>query len=329
MEAQVPDSDLCVVVVNYATPKLVIDCLETLVPQVRELDATVALVDNASPDDSVLQLRRWISAQGAHDCVNLIESQDNGGFAAGNNIGIESCNAKHYLLLNSDTLVRGGALKRLLKAMTSEDHVGLVGPRLLWANGEPVESCFRYHRPVSELIDSAKTGFITRLLARYNVPMSVSDQRMFPEWTSFACVMIRRDVIEEIGELDDGFFMYFEDVDFAFRARQAGWRILHEPSASVVHLHGGSSPVKSRARLRKRLPRYYYESRTRYFYKLYGRAGLLAANTCWTLGWTISLLRSLLQKTYESPACEAQWRDIWINFWTPMAQYTHPQESKR
>jgi GT2 family glycosyltransferase len=308
---------------------MVIDCLETLLPQVRELGATVALVDNASPDDSVPQLRRWNRDHHGHDCVTLIESSDNGGFAAGNNIGIESCDAKSYLLLNSDTLVRGGALKRLIAAMSSEPNVGLVSPRLEWPDGRPQESCFRYHRPVSELISSARTGFVTRLLARYEVPIRVSDERSFPEWTSFACVMIRREVLERIGPLDDGFFMYFEDVEFSFRAREAGWRILHEPTARVVHLRGGSSPVKSRARLRKRLPRYFYESRTRYFYKLYGRIGLLAANAWWTLGWTISLSRSLLQKTYQSPNCEAQWRDIWINFWTPMAPYTHPREGKK
>lgn len=322
-------AELCVVVVNYGTPGMVMNCLETLVPQVRELRAMVALVDNASPDDSVARIQSWISESRASDCVMLIESPENAGFAAGNNIGIESCDAKLYLLLNSDTLVHDGALKRLAAAIQSERDVGLVGPRLLWPNGEPVESCFRYHRPISELIDSASTGVITRLLARYDVPMQVSDERRFPEWTSFACVMIRRDVIDEIGELDDGFFMYFEDVEFAFRARQAGWRILHEPTATVVHLHGGSSPVKSRARLRKRLPRYYYESRTRYFYKLYGRGGLLAANCFWTLGWTISACRSLLQRAYRSPTCEAQWRDIWINFRTPLAPYTHPRETKR
>jgi GT2 family glycosyltransferase len=141
--------------------------------------------------------------------------------------------------------------------------------------------------------------------------------------------MIRREVIERIGPLDDGFFMYFEDVEFAFRAREAGWEILHEPAARVVHLRGGSSPVKSHARLRKRLPRYFYESRTRYFYKLYGRTGLLAANSWWTFGWMISLFRSLFQKSYPSPNCEAQWRDIWINFWIPMAAYTHPQKGKQ
>lgn len=328
METRVPDVDLCIVVVNYCTPAMVSDCLDSLMPQVRTLNAKVAIVDNASPDDSVSRIQCWIRDHDAHDCVSLIASPDNRGFAAGNNIGIESCDARFYLLLNSDTLVRDGALECLVDAMSSEPDVGLCSPRLEWPDGEPQESCFRYHRPVSELIDSARTGFITRLLARYEVPLRVEDERSFPEWTSFACVMIRRGVLEQVGLLDEGFFMYFEDVELSSRARDAGWRILHEPAARVVHLRGGSSPVKSRARLRRRLPRYLYESRSRYYYQLYGRVGLLAANIWWTLGWMTSLLRALVQKGYQSSSCEAQWRDVWIHFWTPMAPYTHPQEKK-
>lgn len=322
------NTDLCVVIVNYSTPGLVIDCFETLIPQVRALGASIALVDNASPDDSVVRIKRWIAEHQAEDCVTLIESPNNAGFAAGNNLGIGSCDAKFYLLLNSDTLVGDGAVERLLAALASEEDVGLAGPRLRWPDGQPVESCFRYHRPISQLISSANTGVITRLLSRYEVPMSVTERRSFPEWTSFACVMVRREVFEQVGHLDDGFFMYFEDVEFCHRARNAGWQILNEPTASVIHLHGGSSPVKSRARQRKRLPRYFYESRTRYFYLLFGRAGLLAANLFWSLGWTISVLRSWLQRDYQAPACESQWRDIWINFWTPLAAYTHPRAGR-
>lgn len=328
MQVPAADVDLCVVVVNYCTPAMLIDCLETLVPQVRRLQGRIALVDNASPDDSVTRLRHWISESGANDCVDLIESKDNGGFAAGNNIGIRSCRAKLYLLLNSDTLLREGALEQLVATMSSEKEVGLLSPRLEWPDGVPQESCFRYHRPQSQLIESAGTGPITRVLERYDVPMAVSEQRVLPEWTSFACVMIRAEVFDQVGLLDDGFFMYFEDVEFSFRARHAGFEIMHEPAARVVHLRGGSSPVKSRAKLRQRLPRYFYESRTRYFYKLYGRGGLLAANLCWMLGWSISSFRRIVQRNYQSPVCKAQWRDIWINFWNPLAPYTHPQKSQ-
>jgi GT2 family glycosyltransferase len=329
MEPRAPDADLCVVVVNYCTPAMVIDCLETLLAQLRDLGATVALVDNASPDDSVARLQAWIRDNDAHDCVKLIESPENGGFAAGNNIGITSCEARLYLLLNSDTLLRDGALGRLVNAASSTPEAGLVSPRLEWPDGEPQESCFRYHRPISELVYSAGTGFVTKLFARYDVPLRLSDERSFPEWTSFACVMIRREVLDQVGLLDAGFFMYFEDVELSFRAQKAGWRVLNEPAAHVVHLRGGSSPVKSRAELRKQLPRYFYESRTRYFYKVYGHGGLLAANLSWTLGWMISSFRTLVQKEYRSPNCQGQWRDIWINFVTPMAAFTHPQSGQR
>ena len=95
-ESKVP---ICVVVVNYRTPSMVVDCLRTVVPQVRESGGRVALVDNASPDDSVDRLSRWIDDNDASDVIELIASESNGGFAAGNNIGIQSCDADFYLCL--------------------------------------------------------------------------------------------------------------------------------------------------------------------------------------------------------------------------------------
>ena len=320
-ESKVP---ICVVVVNYRTPSMVIDCLRTVVPQVRESGGRVALVDNASPDDSVDRLSRWIDDNDATDVIELIASESNGGFAAGNNIGIQSCDADFYLLLNSDTLLEDAAISRLLARAGTDPDSGLISPRLQWPDGTPQESCFRFHRPVSELIDGAATGPVTQLLSRYDVPIPVEDADSFPEWTSFACVLIRAEVFVDVGLLDEGFFMYFEDSEFCARARDAGWRVLHHPEARVVHLRGGSSPVKSQARAKKRLPRYFYESRTRYFYERYGRRGLLAANLMWTLGWSLSSVRAALQSRYQSPACEAQWRDIWIHFWDPLGPYTHP-----
>jgi GT2 family glycosyltransferase len=320
--------ELCVVVVNYRTPKMVLDCLETLLAQVRELRGRIALVDNASADDSVERFSSWIREHDAEEMVDLIQSPVNDGFAAGNNLGIRSCNAEYYLLLNSDTLVEEGALAGLLARMKSEPRAALVSPRLQWPDGTPQESCFQFHRPLSELIESARSGPITKLFARYEVPLRVADHPSRPEWTSFACVLIRAEALEAVGLLDDGFFMYFEDSELCARVWRAGWEVVHDPSARVVHLRGGSSPVKSRTKAKKRLPRYFYESRARYYYKLYGHAGLLAANACWTLGWGIASLRSVLQPRFTPPSCKAQWRDIWIHFSDPMAPYTHPDTGR-
>ena len=114
--------------------------------------------------------------------------------------------------------------------------------------------------------------------------------------------------------------MFFEDEEFCYRANKVGWRILHTPSARVIHLKGGSSPVKESDPLGQRLPRYYYESRTRYFYKIYGRTGLTCANLLWWAGRMISNGQELFgRRTYH--VCERQWLDIWTNWWNPLRSY--------
>jgi len=318
------DNQLAVVIINYKTPQLVIDCLGSLLPEIVELKAKVVVVDNASQDDSCELIQRWINDQACSDKVLLISSADNTGFSGGNNTGIKAVKAEYYLLLNSDTLVRKGAINLLLDAAKKDDLAGLISPRLEWLDSAPQESCFRFHTPISELISSANTGFVTKIFQKFNVPFKVCEQATYYDWTSFACVLVKAKVFKDVGLMDDGYFMYFEDVAFAHKAQQAGWKVVNIPTAHVVHLRGGSSPVKSQAKQRKRLPRYYYESRTRFFYQVYGRLGLLMANIFWTLGFAVSLFRRLLSSTFKSNVSECQWRDIWTNFPNPLNAYTHP-----
>lgn len=317
---------LAVVIINYKTPQLVINCLESLLPELIDLEAKVMVVDNASNDGSCERIQNWIDEQLVTDRVELIASTENTGFSGGNNCGISHVNAEYYVLLNSDTLVRKGAISIMLDAAVNNETVGLISPRLEWPDSMPQESCFRFHTPVSELISSANTGLITSLFKAFNVPHAASDKSSFYDWTSFACVLVKSDVIKDIGLMDDGYFMYFEDVAFSYHAQQAGWKVLNVPEAHVVHLRGGSSPVKSQAKQRKRLPRYYYESRTRYFYQIYGQFGLLMANICWTIGYGISLIRNLVSSSFIPTVSEYQWRDIWINFFSPLRQYIHPDD---
>jgi len=317
---------LAVVIINYKTAGMLIDCLESLLPEMQGINAKVVVVDNFSQDDSLLLIQQWIDDQAVGDLVLLLASTENSGFSGGNNTGISAVNADYYLLLNSDTLVRQGAIVLMLDAAASNLETGLISPRLEWPGGAPQESCFRFHTPISQLIGSANTGLITRLLKKYNVPYAVSNQLAFYGWTSFACVLVRAEVFKEVGLMDDGYFMYFEDVAFAYHAQQAGWKVLNVPDAHVVHLRGGSSPLKSQAKLRKRLPRYFYESRTRFFYQVYGWFGLLLANMFWTLGYGIALLRSLLSSSFVPSASAYQWRDIWINFLKPLRAYIHPDD---
>jgi hypothetical protein len=317
--------ELAVVIINYKTPNLVIDSLRTLLPELESLSAKVVTVDNNSADESVTILSNWIEENNASDKVKLIASENNSGFSGGNNVGLKAIKADYYLLLNSDTLLRKGSIVKLLDTAKQNPDAGLISPRLEWKDETPQESCFRFHTPFSELISSAATSVVTRIFSSYIVAQPVVKNSDYYQWTSFACVLIRSEVLEHSGLMDDGFFMYYEDVEFCYRAKKNGWRILNVPEARVVHLRGGSSPVKSNKKLRKRLPRYYYESRTRYFYLVYGYSGLFAANALWSIGWLIALLRTSTSKSYELKISKYQWKDIWINFFTPLKQYIHPE----
>ena len=307
---------------------MVIDCLETVAPQAEKMHAKVVVVDNHSADGSADLIQAWIKDSGTSATVRLLVSEHNGGFAAGNNLGIAAESAEYYLLLNSDTLLRENALNEMLSAISSDESVGLLSPRLEWPDGTPQESCFRFHHPISQLLSSANTGVLLKLFRNFEVAHRISDESRNCSWTSFACILIRKTVLEQLDNLDEKFFMYFEDVEFCWRAGSKGWKIRNHPAAKVVHLRGGSSPVKSNKIERKRQAKYVYESRTRYFYLVYGHSGLLFANLLWTLGWSIALIRSVFQQNFSVPACKREWKDIWINFFEPEKPYQHPETYK-
>ena len=306
---------LAIILLNYRTPDLVGPCLESLAGELRAPGRRLVVVDNASGDDSVARIRAAIRAQGLEDRAELIEAERNGGFSYGHNRGIEAVEADLYLLLNSDTLMRPGALDALVSAAEEDAGAGLIAPRLEWSDGIPQESCFRYASPASEFLAAARTGPLSALGRRFEVALPVPQDGLADvEWVSFAAVVIRREVLDAIGPLDEGYFMYFEDMDYCRRARQAGWRIRYAPSAGVVHLRGGSSSVKQRFSTRSRVPSYYWASRNRYFRRFHGGwAGVVFTNLLWLAGRAISKTRELLGSKVPHTAAQ-QSRDIWIGW---------------
>ncbi len=318
---------LAIVIINYKTPKLVIDCLNSLTGEIEVGVDSVVVVDNASSDGSVEQIQQAIMDNKWSEWAQLLPSSVNGGFSAGNNLGIKALTGDAYLLLNSDTIVRPGAISSLRKAMQANPEAGLISPRLEWPDDTPQISCFRYHSLVSEVIDAAQTGLITKLLKSYDMPIPVSDTPIEPQWTSFACVLIRREVIEQIGLMDEGYFMYYDDVDYCRTASNAGWKILHWPEARVVHLRGGSGKVKEAIAARKRPRSYLYASRTRYFTKFYGPVGVLIANLFWLAGRAISLGRELVGNK-DPHTCEYTAQDNWMNWRNPMKAPLLPETNK-
>lgn len=292
----------------------------------KPIDGWVIVVDNDSGDGSAEQIEDWIEAN-PEEPVELVRSAVNSGFSGGHNQGLAAMEAEFTLVLNSDAEIRPGCLGALLDAAETHPGFGLFAPRLEDEDGTPQISSFRDHSPLSELIRAAGTGQLTRMLKRFDVPTCTAPNPGRIDWSSFAAVLLRRKMVDEIGSLDEGYFLYFEDTDYCRTARKAGWGVMHVPEARVVHHRGGSGPVKGLEDARKRLPPYLYASRTRFFFKAYGWTGIVAANLMWHLGRGIAQSRRLFGKPVP-PANEAEWRDIWTNVAHPSGPRRAPWEDR-
>ena len=310
---------LCVIILNYRRAALTIECLRSLAGELAgRQDSRAVVIDNGSGDGSGEAIAAAIGANGWGGWARLIRSPVNVGFAGGNNIGFRSEEAELYLLLNSDARMEKGSIDAILASAQRHPEAALIGPRLQGPDGRPQVSCFRYRTPMSEFLAAAGTGVLDRVFSRWVVAGGLFDEPVEAQWVSFACILIRREVIDRIGPMDDAYFMYFEDIDYARRARRAGFRVLHDPTPRVVHLRGGTSSVKAALKSGSRVPTYYYESRSRYFAKFYGGVfGLAMTNVLWFAGRTIALARELLGNKRRH-VCERESVDNWTNWLRPM-----------
>jgi hypothetical protein len=293
-----------IVIVNYRTAELTIDCLRALSTQVPDLGGGhVVVVDNDSGDGSVEKLSAAIEREGWSGWTHVMPLDRNGGFAFGNNAGIRAALASpdhvdYVMLLNPDTVARKGAIKALVGFMDDHPRAGISGSLLENADGRMEYSAHRFHTPLSELDDSARLSLLSRLLRRYAVSHRPRTMAHQCDWVSGASLIVRREVIEQVGLLDDGYFLYFEEADFCWRAKKAGWEVWYVPQSRVMHLEGAATGIRTAV---KRRASYWYDSRRRFFVKHYGVTGLVLADTLWALGRTMYLLRRLLRLGAGAP----------------------------
>ncbi len=321
-----PDARILVSIINYRTAEMTIRCVATVMEELKGLNGRVVVVDNASGDDSADRIEAWIAEQGDGTPVRLIRSERNTGFSGGHNIGIGAGEADLYLVLNSDAELRPGFFRAMLAAAAARPEAGLFAPAIEREDGSVQDSCFRFPTPVSEFIRGANSGPVTKALSGWTVSLGPDPDEADIRWASFACILLRETMVREIGPLDEGYFMYFEDIDYCREARRKGWRIARVGQARALHLQGGSGPVKKLSRARKRLPAYFYASRSRFFYRSYGWAGLIAANLSWAAGRGVAQTRRLLGVEVNS-AAEGEGSDIWINAARPLGPRYAPGDA--
>ncbi|MEC0106166.1 glycosyltransferase family 2 protein [Paenibacillus taichungensis] len=234
--------DVSIIIVNYNTRKLTLDCLASVYDSLTSFHYELIVVDNASRDGSVEAIRD------EYPDVRLIANRDNTGFAVANNQGMKIAKGRYILLLNSDTVVQPDTLEIMLGFMDRHPEMGASGCKVILPDGSLDKAC--------------KRGFPTPAASFY---YAFGFSRLFPDRPKFnqyqlghlspdneypidclvgAFILVRREVIEQVGGLDETFFMYGEDVDWCYRIKEAGWGIYYYPRTYIVHYKGASARRK-------------------------------------------------------------------------------------
>lgn len=284
-------------IVNFKTPKLTIECIYSLAKD-KEI-IKVIVIDNDSQDGSFEKISEAIETEEWGGWVAIKASGHNGGFASGNNIAIREFmtaeNPPEYIhLLNPDTVVRKDAVNQLVQFMLARPKVGIAGSRIEDEMGKPLHSAFKFHTCWSELDRGFKWGVLTKLLSRWLSSQKMPNEPVSTDWVSGASMMIRRDVFEDIGLLDEAYFMYYEETDFCLQANRSDWECWYVPNSRVVHFVGKSSGINNE-KMTKRMPVYWFDSRRRYFLKNFGVFHAFLADGFWLTGFFVWKIRNCVQ----------------------------------
>lgn len=261
--------DLSIIIVNWNTKGELLHCLASLIQPGQDGAREIILVDNGSSDGSAGEVKKGFSS------VRVIENDGNLGFSRAANQGIRGSSGTYLLLLNPDTEVRKGALQRLVTFMEEHPEAGSAGPRLLNADGTPQNSIANFPSLATELLNKS-------LLRRFFPERYPGKERIYPapievDSVIGACMVVRRKVLEDVGLLDEDYFLFLEETDWCYRMKKAGWKVYHVPGAEVIHYQGkGAERDKKRAKVEYYRSRYLFFKKNRGLYeRVFLRIGLM------------------------------------------------------
>ncbi len=275
--------ELSIIIINYKTRDLTINCIESIYEHTPEIPFEIILLDNGSDDE----IEEKILKRFPH--VKFIETGHNMGFAKANNFGMSNAHGEFLLLLNNDTRLIEPNLDELVGDMKRDPLMGVLGPRHIDGEGEFQLSCGKF--------PTLRSEFVRKLIHRR---LSLNDYRLrdyldgkysngsVVDWVSGSCLLVRREVLKEVGLFDERFFMYFEDVDLCRRVRDAGWKVAYAPDRTLIH-YGGAS-------VKKNLLSVMVENRRSQLYfsqKYYGRAGLWVVRFLLVFKYGLLFVRSV------------------------------------
>ncbi|WP_431297627.1 glycosyltransferase family 2 protein [Tabrizicola sp. BL-A-41-H6] len=283
------------VILNWRTPDMTLRAVAAAEVAMAGIDGAIAVVDNDSGDGSFETLSE---AFRGHDRVRVVQAGRNGGFGAGNNVGIrlglpDGSRPTYTYVLNSDAFPEPEAIRILMAHLERHPRAGLAGSLIFGTDGETHRTSFRFPSIASEFEGTARFGPISRLLSRWIVALPEPEQSGPVDWVAGASLLIRDDVLRTIGLFDERFFLYFEETDLCHRAKEAGWDTHYVRESRVLHIGSVSTGMKEW----NRTPQYWFDSHWRYFCKRGGRVHAVAATVANVAGGLIYRMRLLVQPT--------------------------------
>ena len=245
--------DVCIIIVNWNTKKLLLDCIRSIHETVKNISFEIWLVDNASTDGSLEAVKQ------NYPDVNIIRNKKNLGFAAANNMALERMRGQYVLLLNTDTILTNGAVEDLFDFMEKNSDAGMACGQLLNKDGSKQNSVANFPGIHSLICNES----LLQILFPKKFPGKRREYKKPVEVDSCigACLMVRKKAMDEVGLLDKRYFFFFEETDWAYRMKQAGWKIYFVPSAKIFHIQGQTVGHNADSRIM------FYRSRYIYFKK--------------------------------------------------------------
>ena len=230
--------DVSIVIVNYNGFNFTAQCLDSIYENPPLASLEIVVVDNASQDDSADLLET------KYPEIKLVRSPENRGIAGGNNLGIRAGSGRYVLLLNNDTLVLPGMIDRVMKFLQDHPEAGGVGGGLINPDGSYQSGSMPFPSLIEEFLQLTKLNWFLRNSYPY---YSSSREPRTVDWISTAFMLFRRDALEEVGLVDEDFFIYSDEVDLEYRLWRAGWKLYYLPEVKTIHFGGKSmEPWRSR-----------------------------------------------------------------------------------
>jgi GT2 family glycosyltransferase len=287
---------LCILL-NYQTPEMTLRAAEAALADLHNIGGELVIVDNASGDGSYEMIVAEVASRGwaVDDLVRVIASPVNGGFGAGNNIGLgmalrDGRKPDYYYLLNSDAFPDVGSTAALMEHLEAHPTAGIACSHIRGEDNVVHTTAFRFPSIASEFVGAARLRVFERMMPEAPVPMPQPQTTCQVDWSAGASMMMRATMLDAIGTFDETFFLYFEETDLCLRAARSGWTCWYVPDSRVVHIGSVSTGMKTK----RRMPSYWYDSRRHYFIKNHGRIYAAAALLAHLAGGVLHRLRTTI-----------------------------------